>query len=257
MEQESEARVLKVDKKADWGNIYGQSSPVAYFETMTPFDYGHYHDRFLEIIQNTLKANDYVSESKCIQVFEFGASYGNTTLGYRAGLNWEETGQVWHDDLKPIVPIHNMHVTACDLSLQALEYGLGRGIYDRIVQQDFNTILKPEIIAALDSSDMLFCIMISSYIKTHSLQRIVFNFLGDRSVKKIFAYNDTCAFDSRNLSPECLFAGVKNWTTATYFTKHRNFTDEESLRQHGCRESWSYTYVVTFEPIIVDNANVH
>lgn len=247
--------VLKVETKADWGSIYTESTPVPYFDVMSPVDYGHYHDRFLEIINNILKKQN--KDNQFLKVVEFGASYGNTTLAYRCGLDWESTGKFWKNENEIIAPIRQMHVTACDMSVPALTYGLRRGVYDRICAQDFNATLDSGLVGDLESSDFLVMIMISSYIKTLSLQRICFNFLGDRSKQKIIAYNDTCAFDSRNLSPECLFAGVKNWTTSTHFNKHRDFTEDERLHQHGCKESWSYTYVVVFEPILVDNVNAH
>ncbi len=136
------------------------------------------------------------------------------------------------------------------MSVPALDYGLRRGIFNRVIPLDFNAqVLPQELVTRLVDGKLLVLIMISSYIKTLPLQRLCFNFLGDRSKQKIIAYNDTCAFDSRNLSPECLFAGVKGWRTSTHFTKHRNFTAEESALQHGCKESWSYTYVVTFDPL--------
>lgn len=246
---------MKVEKKADWGSIYTDPTPLPYFQVMSPTDYGHYQDRFLEIITNLLKKH--TDEDSLLNVIEIGASYGNTTLAYRCGLNWQQTGKFWEDESLAMAPVRKMRVTALDSSVPALNYGLRRQVFDAVIAHDFNSNLTTELNSLLGEGDLLVLIMISSYIKTLSLQRICFSFLSDRSKQKIIAYNDTCAFDSRNLSPEALFAGVKGWTTSTHFTKHRNFTEEESVHQHGCKESWSYTYVVVFEPQLVDNANVH
>lgn len=246
--------VLQADNKTDWGNIYTEPTPVPYFDVMTPTDYGHYHDRFLEIFDRILKET-FTTDDK-LKVVEVGTSYGNTTLAYRCGLNWNQTGEFWKDESQVLKPIRNMHVTALDMSVPALNYGLRRGVFDAIIPHDFNSHLTTEIIQSFEGADVLVSIMISSYIKTLAWQRLFFAFLGDRSKTKIIAYNDTCAFDTRNLSPEVLFAGVRGWSTSTHFTKHRNFTAEESVKQHGCKESWSYTYVVTFEALDADNKKI-
>jgi len=247
---------LHVQTKQHWGDIYTYPTPMPYFTTMTPYDYGHYHDRFLEMF-STLLEKQFPDRSKRLDVVEVGSSYGNTTLGYKCGYDWKTTGEVWENDNIPLKPIRDVNVTAVDMSRPALDYGLNRGIFDTVIVHDFNAYLPTHLVTSLDSADVLVLIMISSYIKTLPFQRLCLHFLGDRQKKKVIAYNDTCAFDSRNLSPEALFAGIKNWTTSTHFNKHRNFTESESAMRHGCKESWSYTYLVTFEALEVDNANVH
>jgi hypothetical protein len=197
--------VLKVEKKTEWGSIYTEPTPISYFDVMTPTDYGHYHDRFLNIITNTLVK--YNPENKFLDVIEVGTSYGNTTLAYRSGFDWAATGEFWKNEDSVFTPIREMKVTAIDMSVPALNYGLKRRVFDHTIPHDFNAPLTPELITSLESGDLLVLIMISSYIKTLPLQRLCFTFLSDRSKQKIIAYNDTCAFDSRNLSPEALFAG--------------------------------------------------
>ncbi len=253
--EEADCR-LHVQTKQHWGNIYIEPTPVPYYTTMTPYDYGHYHDRFLEMFTPILDKN-FPDRANNLDVVEIGTSYGNTTLAYKCGLDWAGCGKVWSDDSITLVPTRTVNVTAVDMSSPALTYGLNRGIFDTIVVHDFNAYPPAALVQSLDNADVLVLIMISSYIKTLPLQRLCFNFLADRRKKKVIAYNDTCAFDSRNLSPEALFAGIKNWTTSTHFTKHRNFTESESALRHGCKESWSYTYIVTFDAIEVDNVNVH
>lgn len=247
---------LHVATKQHWGDIYISSTPVPYYDTMTPFDYGHYHDRFLEIVTSTMDAH-HPERDRQLSVVEVGSSYGNTTLAYKCNYNWEQTGQVWKDDSLPLQPVRDVRVTAVDMSGPALQYGLNRGVFDSILMHDFNRFPPTELVTSLDAADCLVMIMISSYIKTLPLQRLVYNFLGDRSKKKLFFFNDTCAFDTRNLSPEALFAGIKQWTAKSYFNKHRDFTEEERSSRHGCKESWTYTYVVVFDAIAVDNENVH
>jgi len=98
-------------------------------------------------------------------------------------------------------------------------------------------------------------------------------------------YNVMMAFDSRNLTPEVLFGHVKvmapthlappdprtcgvalrcgprrarreaggragaaqGWTAKSSFNKHRGFTELEQKGQHGCKEAWTMTYMVTFD----------
>jgi hypothetical protein len=247
---------LNVNSKQHWGDIYLSPSPMPYFTTMTPYDYGHYQNRFLEFVCPFLDKH-YPDHSQLLEVVEVGSSYGNTTLAYKCGYTWEKTGQIWEDDSLPLEPLRSVNVTAVDMSQAALTYGAKRGIFDEIIVHDFNALISPPtVVTKLPSADLLIMIMISSYIKTLPLQRLVLQFLGFRDKKKILIYNDTCAFDTRNLSPESLFVGIPKWSTQTYFTKHRNFTEEESRLRHNCRESWTYTYFVTFDVLEIDNANV-
>lgn len=168
---------------------------------------------------------------------------------------------------------------ASDISGPALEYGLRRGIFNDICVHDFKPF-PPELSAAVADADMLFCLMVmplasgghdgrcrtaelhsllrthttpfrrpqaTNYLKTLQWQRICLQFLGDRTKPKMLVYNVVAAFDKRNLSPEVLFASIKNWRASTHFIKHRNFSDEERPAHHNCRESWTLTYVVRFE----------
>jgi len=181
-----------------------------------------------------------------LSAVEFGALYGNTTLAYKFNKGWDETTKIWADDAAPLVPRHSIHVMASDISGPALEYGLRRGIFNDICVHDFKPF-PPELSAAVADADMLFCLMATNYLKTLQWQRICLQFLGDRTKPKMLVYNVVAAFDKRNLSPEVLFASIKNWRASTHFIKHRNFSDEERPAHHNCRESWTLTYVVRFE----------
>lgn len=246
---------IKPHSKQDWGDIYTSPTPMPFFTTFTPYDYGHYHDRFLEIFSAYLDKH-HPDRSECLKLVEIGASYGNTTLAYKCGYDWSTTGQIWSDDNLPLIPARSVHVTAVDMSAPALRYGHARGIFDDVAVHDFNAHLPEKIIASLGDADVLVMIMVSSYIRTSPFQRLCLNFLGDRKRRKTIAYNVSCAFNSRNLSPEHLFAGIKNWNTSTHFTKHRNFTEGESALHHGCKESWSYTYLVNFDAVEVGDADI-
>ncbi|MGI9164527.1 MAG: hypothetical protein ACR2JI_16640 [Mycobacterium sp.] len=244
---------IKTHTKQHWGDIYFAPTPVPFFTAFTPYDYGHYHDRFLEIFSAYLH-NHHPDRTECLKFVEIGASYGNTTLAYKCGYDWSTTGQIWSDDTVPLLPMRNVHVTAVDMSAPALRYGQARGIFDDVMVHDFNAHLPEILTAILHDADALVLIMVSSYFEALPFQRLCLNFLGDREKQKTIAYNVSCAFNSQNLSPEHLFAGIKNWTTSTHFTKHRDFTESESALHHGCKESWSYTYLVNFDAVEVGDA---
>lgn len=236
--------------KEDWGDIYVAPSPMPYFHVMTPTDYGRYHDQFLHIFEKELLQEFDIQKS--LKVVEFGTSYGNTTLAYKCGMDWQTVGSVWNDDTVKLIVVRDIYVTAVDKSVEALNYGLKRGIFDEIVPFDFNTTPLPTVMTALNDADLLVMIMVSFYTRTNTYMKTFFNFLGDRKKKKVIAYNHTHAFEPRNITPECLFAGVKGWKSTSYFTKHRNFTEIESAAHFGAKESWCTTYIVTFEPLESD-----
>lgn len=236
-----------VENKTNWHDIYSGDNPLPYFRTMSQFDYGFFQDRFLEIIVPHL--DKVFGKETPLRTTEIGCLFGNTAMAYKFGLTWAQTGAFWEDETAQPTPIRPMHITGCDLAVGALEYGKRRGVYDETVLQDFNQPLTPSLIQNLGESDLLVLIMISSYIHTPSFLMICLNFLRDRTRRKVITYNDTCAFDTRNWSPEAMFSNLKGWTATSHFVKHRNFTEEERATRHGCTESWSYCWVVTFEPL--------
>lgn len=188
-----------------------------------------------------------------LRAVEFGALYGNSTLAYKYGMDWDKTVAVWRDPKAPLTPRFNVHVTASDISVPALEYGLKRGIYDAVHAHDFNKVLPRDLTDAVMDADVMFCLMSTNYLKLIQWQRMCLQFLGDRSKPKLLCWNVVCAFDQRNLTPEVLFSALKNWTATSHFIKHRNFSDEERAAHGGCRESWTMMYVVRFE---AENAQI-
>lgn len=246
--------VKTVSTKKDWHALYSCRHPRLYYAAMNETDYGQYQDRFVEFIVPALDEAFGREPDRCVHVVEFGALFGNTTLAYRNGLDWKQTYElVWQhsdDDQKPhtVPALRNMHVTGVDLAASALQYGLERGVFDEIVVQDFNGPLSADLIGRLERCDFLALVMVSSYIKTEALLRICDIFLRDRTKTKVYVFNDVCAYVDRNVTPEVIFHDYKNWTSKTFFNKSRDFTEEESALRHGCKEAWTYTWVVTFAP---------
>lgn len=81
-----------VPLQQNFGNIYAENTPQAYVQTLVPIDYGHYHDRYMEMSGEELTK---LGKGKKITAIELGSSYGNTTLGYRCGYNWDKAVDAW------------------------------------------------------------------------------------------------------------------------------------------------------------------
>jgi hypothetical protein len=179
---------------------------------------------------------------------ELGSSYGNTTLSYKCGHNWDAAVDFWLKEDTPMVKKWDFHVVAIDISEKALGFGKRRGIFDEVLVHDFADAPAPELAAALERADFLTSIMTTFYIPTDRLNEMLFKFLGNRSKPKVrtkprplprgssarracevagagargaaralsgrggaqlLVYNVMMAFDSRNLTPEVLFGHVK------------------------------------------------
>jgi len=231
-------------EKENFGSIYVENTPITYIQRLNPVDYGHYHDRYQEMVTAALKK--FAPKDRQMVAVELGSSYGNTTLTYKCGYKWDDACKAWVDESLPLKKAFDFHVCAVDLSEQALGYGFNRGIFDEIFPHDFSTPFTPALMTKLEQADFLTSIMTTFYIPTERWMEACSKFLADRSKPKLLVYNVMQAFDRRNLSPELLFAGVPNWTVESSFNKHRNMTEVEQKANHGCTEAWTTTYLVTF-----------
>jgi hypothetical protein len=214
--------------KENFGNMYHENTPQAYITRLNPIDYGHYHDRFTEMITAEFKA--FAPKGRQMIAVELGTSYGNTTLAYKCGYNWEAVSKAWLDEQQPLAKTFDIYVNAVDISTESLAFGKRRGIFNETFQQDFAQPYSPAIAAKLQEADFVTSIMTSFYIPTERWMEGCYKFLSDRSKPKLLVYNVMQAFDQRNLSPELLFAGIPNWTSKSAFSKHRNFTQVEQAR---------------------------
>eukprot|EP00293_Proteomonas_sulcata_P015989 CAMPEP_0184299880 /NCGR_PEP_ID=MMETSP1049-20130417/10410_1 /TAXON_ID=77928 /ORGANISM="Proteomonas sulcata, Strain CCMP704" /LENGTH=234 /DNA_ID=CAMNT_0026610443 /DNA_START=48 /DNA_END=749 /DNA_ORIENTATION=+ len=228
--------------KQDFGKIYYNQTPAQYISVLTPLDYGHYHDRLNVMIHDEMLAlNDQVVS------VELGSSYGNTTISYRCGYDWEKTSEFWLDDSKPVEDKRPIKVIGVDISAEALQFGKDRGIFQEIVVHDFKDPFGEKI--DFTNSNMMISIMTTYYIPTERWLEACYKFLADRSQPKLLVYNMLMAFDKRNWSPEVLFAGVPGWRSSTSFDKHRNFSETEKETRKGCNEAWTLTYFVHFDAL--------
>ena len=117
---------------------------------------------------------------------ELGSSYGNTTLSYKCGHNWDAAVDFWLKEDTPMVKKWDFHVVAIDISEKALGFGKRRGIFDEVLVHDFADAPAPELAAALERADFLTSIMTTFYIPTDRLNEMLFKFLGNRSKPKVW-----------------------------------------------------------------------
>ncbi|KAJ1479653.1 hypothetical protein T484DRAFT_1813521 [Baffinella frigidus] len=236
--------------KENFSSIYVEETPQSYVKTLIPVDYGHYHDRYHELVQAELE--EFAPKDRQMIAVELGASYGNTTLSYKCGHNWDAAVDFWLNEEKPMEKKWDFHVVAVDISPQALGFGQRRNIFDTSIVHDFTNPPTHELATTLEKADFLTAIMTTFYIPTDRWHEMLFKFIADRSKPKLLVYNVMMAFDKRNLTPEQLFG--HGWTSKRSFNKHRNFTALEQTGQHGCKEAWTMTYLVRFDVIVAKNS---
>lgn len=118
--------------QTNFGNIYKENTPQSYVQTLVPIDYGHYHDRYMEMSGEEIAK---LYKGTKMTAIELGSSYGNTTLGYRCGYNWDKAVDAWMNEDKPLEYKWDFHVIAQDISEQALGFGKDRGIFDETIVQ--------------------------------------------------------------------------------------------------------------------------
>ena len=237
-------------RKTCFEKIYTNDSPLPYFETLTPIDYGFAHNELLSMLNSYFKDN-FRMDTKEIKFVELGSSYGNTTLAYRCSSDWDAVGETWKTPEKLTTSGRKLHVSAVDLSSKALQYGLAKGIFDSIFVYDVNSMaLSCDIGSSLTEAEILVFFHSSFYFTLPALKQIFSVFLRGRALKKMICYNWLCTFDSqRNLTPEVLFQNESNWSYIVKFCKHRDFTEEELPHYGGSKEAWTFIYIVTFYPI--------
>lgn len=231
-------------KKRDLAYIYLSDTPLPYIEFLHPKRYGVLQDRLSEFLAPTRKA--LLAATPTPRVFEIGALYGNATLALTNGMNWEQTCAFWKGSQKLDT---EFRVSAFDLSKPALLYGMKMGIYENIFIGDMNEPFEPKAHECLVKANVLSCVMTLYYMADGRWEEICEEFLKDRSQEKYIIFSNACAFDSRDCSPHKLFRDVKGWTFKQTFCLHREFFPEEVAEHNGCKESWAWFYVVTFEKI--------
>eukprot|EP00960_Hanusia_phi_P061500 764861-Hanusia_phi.AAC.7 len=163
--------------KEDFGNIYVENSPQAYVQRLVPVDYGHYHDRYCEMINEELEK--FAPKDRGMSAVELGSSYGNTTLAYKFGLNWERAVESWMQDDKPLQKKWDLNVVAVDISENALSYGSRRGIFDSCIVHDFANPPSNELAMAIENADFMTSIMTLFYIPTERWLEACYKFIAN------------------------------------------------------------------------------
>eukprot|EP00286_Rhodomonas_abbreviata_P011604 CAMPEP_0181317644 /NCGR_PEP_ID=MMETSP1101-20121128/16582_1 /TAXON_ID=46948 /ORGANISM="Rhodomonas abbreviata, Strain Caron Lab Isolate" /LENGTH=314 /DNA_ID=CAMNT_0023425059 /DNA_START=205 /DNA_END=1148 /DNA_ORIENTATION=- len=233
----------------NFNSLYDDVTPRSYIEELAPTNYGEYHTRFSELATEEVAKFRQVSMSSPMRAVDMGSAYGNTTLAWRCGYDWKATSEVWLNDSKPLKMSVDCHVTGVDCSAVAVDYGKKRGIFEDIIVHDFRHSVPAELGQVIEEADFMTFIMAIYFCPTEKFLEKCFKFLSDRSKPKLLAYNVAMAFDTRNLSPEVIFASVPGWKVRSSFNKHRNLTELEQATRHGCTEAWTMTYFVHFDAI--------
>lgn len=215
--------------------------------------FGRGHDEIMPLMLNQLEAwLERTGGARPLKTVEYAALFGNSTMAYKYGCTWTDVERIWTTPDPLPSPRFDIEVVAVDKTVTRLKWGTERGLFAQAFGHDFNEPLIPTAVCQqMIDADLLVMMFCAAYIRRPlSFQRMVLQFLGNRTKPKLLMWTDSPPFmGNRNMSPEALFAGLPGWTTCLHhFFFHRYLTDAETAqRGDGAREFWQNLYVVQFE----------
>ena len=226
--------IKKVDNKANCEDIYTADSPMPYYKWVDAQNYGKSHDALRQFAH---LAGDLADQCKLanrkVRLVDVGCSYGNTTLALVEKLDWKQVGAFWNDESMTMIHKNSYHVTACDISQNALNYGQKRGYYDDIFCQDVNEPLSERLKQRIIDADILSVYMVFVYFTGDSFQRLVDLFLSDRSRPKYIFYNWTPLFNKNLIltsTPDKFLRKHPQCSYQVEISQHRDLTEEEQRK---------------------------
>merc|ERR1719295_429267 len=104
------------------------------------------------------------AQHKQIKLVDIGASFGNSTLALIENYDWKQVGALWRNETALIRNKAAFHVTATDLSRNALDYGKRRGYFDKTFVQNVDDEWDAQLAQNIVEADVLCIHMIFCYI---------------------------------------------------------------------------------------------
>uniref|UniRef100_A0A0G4GGZ5 Uncharacterized protein n=1 Tax=Chromera velia CCMP2878 TaxID=1169474 RepID=A0A0G4GGZ5_9ALVE len=198
--------------KTDLSKLYHEGDPKNFFDLFTDYGYGPCNSAITRLIRPALlqfvsdrreakinrkgegRDQDRGAEKDCgnaneaTRVVELGSSFGNSTLSYRCGVEWEGMREVFYKKALPKdfcekdgEGAGKLRVFASDVSPSALHFGKSIGLFDETFPFDFNDPMCEPLVSELRTADVLFHMGAVLYQKTERLQECVDLFLSRAS----------------------------------------------------------------------------
>lgn len=132
------------EKKQHFDDIYMAETPVPFKERIIDaLDY--VSDNYNRAVFDRLihpKVASHSSESNPLKVVDLCSCFGNTTLATLHGMSVDDIRKNWKDESSCFEPLKPRqlpaHVTAIDISQNAVDYGKKAGIFDETICVDLN-----------------------------------------------------------------------------------------------------------------------
>jgi hypothetical protein len=181
----SKHETIKTDeKKQHFDDIYIETTPVPYkVRILDALEY--ISDNFNREMfdAHILPMIVQQSSQKPIQLLDLCACFGNTTMATVRGMSYDEIRDNWKDETSCMTiakhPRFDVHVTAVDISANAMAYGSKVGLYDTAIVCNLNdhaSAAFQQTIDAIGQADVFICTAALVYLDLETIEALVKSF---------------------------------------------------------------------------------
>ena len=188
------------DKKQHFDDIYVAHNPVPYKVKILD-ELSYISDDFnramfdVHILPHVIDGNsdsgsgEDTTTTKTLHYLDLCACFGNTTMACVNGMTYDEIRTNWSDDTKCETidkprRLSNCHVTAVDISEQAMAYGKRTKLYDDAIVCNLNDRTSAEFKHTLDSmarADVVISTAALVYLDLESIEELISSFANGTS----------------------------------------------------------------------------
>lgn len=238
------------EKKQHFDDIYVCDTPVPYkVRILDALDYvsdDFNKAMFEEHIRPALSENN---NGKVVNYVDLCACFGNTTMAVLHGMSYDKIRANWKDEEscttidKPRQKFGeaDCHVTAIDISPQAMAYGKSVGLYDEAIVCDLNNRSSEAFAsakAALGKADVFLSTAALVYLELDSIRELVDAFCegsGSSEGRLLVNFLNPFALEKADATKRILLEKLD--FVASRATRHRRMSQLEQDNYPG--EEWS------------------
>jgi len=241
------------EKKQHFDDIYICENPVPYkVRILDALDYvsdDFNKAMFEEHIRPIITQNSSDGNGDVVKYVDLCACFGNTTMAVLHGMSYNEIRSNWKDEEscktidKPRQKFGDAdcHVTAIDISPQAMAYGKSVGLYDESIVCDLNNRSSEAFLstkAAIGKADILLSTVALVYLELDSIRELVDAFCageGSKDGRMLVNFLNPFALEKADATKRILLEKLD--FVASRATRHRRMSQLEQDNYPG--EEWS------------------
>lgn len=235
---------IKTDeKKQHFDDIYVQPTPVPYkTEILDKLEY--ISDNFNREMFDAHILSFCKNAKRQIKLVDLCACFGNTTMATVRGMTYDEIRDNWKDEeaCQTIAKsnVFDCHVTAIDISPQAMAYGKQVGLYDTSIVCNLNERACEkfqETVQAMKDADVLISTAALVYLDLESIEAVVESFAGNSGEDGYALVNflNPFALEKADQTKQILLKHLD--FVGSRATRHRRMSPLEQSNYPG--EEWS------------------